>query len=198
MPSPYWLQEALQALLVIAFFAHFPYAAASFFGLAADGGLALSMHDAAPELQPWIESIMAWQSVFFPHAAAGFAHVLSMHLPQSVSPRLGVAGAEGAAADAAGAESELPLVSPPDDAGAAVVSEPDESAGAAEEDEEDPPSSDELSSAGVSGGFPPPHAIHTNGAARRTTAERAVVERGAKRVMSPMRYRDPAATHSEK
>ena len=47
---------ALHAFAVIAFFAQVSYAVASFLGFAAVGAVAPSMHEAAPDVQPWIES----------------------------------------------------------------------------------------------------------------------------------------------
>jgi hypothetical protein len=166
------LQEALHAFDVTAFVAHAAYAAASFFGFAADGIDAPDTQAAAPLSDPqlWNESIDAWQSVFLPHAAACLVHCLSMHLPQSVSLIAGAAGAgAGAAADAAGAG--VVSVVAADEAGASVDSVP-EAAGAA------PPSALADSSAGVSGGLPPPHASHENGTARiRTRLATDMVER---------------------
>ena len=52
---PYW-HLALHAFAVTAFFAQASYAAASFFGFAAEGAVAPSMHEAAPDEQPLIES----------------------------------------------------------------------------------------------------------------------------------------------
>src|SRR5580700_5023947 len=104
-------------------------------------------------LQPWMASMTAWQSVFLPHAAAGFAHVLSMHLPQSLSPSAAAGGgAAGALADeAAGAALDVSLAAAePADAGRSVLDE--ESAVDGVEAPESSP--EELSSAGVSGGLP--------------------------------------------
>jgi hypothetical protein len=47
---------ALHAFAATAFFAQASYAAASFFGLAAVGAVAESMHAAPPDEQLWIES----------------------------------------------------------------------------------------------------------------------------------------------
>lgn len=168
----YW-HLALQALPVEAFLAHVSYAVASFFGLAPVGSDAASRHAPAPLSEPqlWNASSVDWQSLFFPHAAACFAHVLSMHLPQSLSLIAGGGGVAGALLSAAGA---LPVsLDAPDDAGAAL----DDSAAP-----EAPGSGAEASplvasSAGVSGGFEPPQAAQTRGTAvtRRRLARR---ERG--------------------
>jgi hypothetical protein len=164
----------LHALLVAAFFTHAAYAFASFFGFAAVGSEAPPMHVAAPlsEPQPWNASTVAWQSLFLPHAAAGFAHVLSMHLPQSLSLIAGAAGAGGGLLAAAAAVSAV-------DAAAALSpvelppSPPLAAAGS------DAPPSPLLadSSAGVSGCFePPPQAAQIMGRAgmrrRLVTIER--------------------------
>jgi hypothetical protein len=128
-------------------------------GFAAVGGVADSMHDAAPDEQPWIESRVDWQSVFLPQAASCFLQALSMHLPQSVVPS---GGDEGAAAAVL---SELGLAAPDvsaaaddaDSAGAALS----EAAGASELADA------ELSAEGLSAGLdsPPPHASQASGTA---------------------------------
>jgi hypothetical protein len=159
----YW-HFALHALAVIAFFAHVSTADASFFGFAAEAGVAESRHAAAPDEQLWMPSRIAWQSVFFPQAASGFAQALSMHLPQSVLPNDG----DGAGAAAVASELGLALdvsaaAADADSAGAAES----EAAGASELADA------ELSPAAVSGGLvsPPPHASQARGA----TATRATV-----------------------
>jgi hypothetical protein len=163
--ASYW-HFALHALAVIAFFAHVSTADASFFGFAAEAGVAESRHAAAPDEQLWMPSRIAWQSVFFPQAASCFAQVLSMHLPQSVLPNDGDGG--GAAA----VDSELGL-----DVSAAAAEA--DSAGAAESDAAGASelADAELSPAAVSGGLvsPPPHASQARGAA--TTRATVTMER---------------------
>ena len=128
-------------------------------------------HAAAPLSEPheWIASTTLWQSLFLPHAASGFAHVLSTHLPQSLSPNAGAAGggaAAGASADAAGALPELSAAMSP----AALLAGALESDAAAELDSLLLLLS-ELSSAGDSGGLPPPQASHARGIAARRTRD---------------------------
>lgn len=163
---PYW-HLVLQAF-ASDFLAHASYAVASFLGLPVAGGVAESMHDAAPLSEPqlWKASMVDWQSPFLLHAAAGLAHVLSMHLPQSVPPMGGAAG--GAALVAVSAGGGVELSAAPLEAGAEPdVSSPPELAAFAESDV------DADSSAGVSGGgLDPPQASQANG----TTAQRARVE----------------------
>jgi len=122
--------------------------------------------------QEWIASTTLWQSLFLPHAASGFAHVLSTHLPQSLSPNAGAAGAAAAAgADDAGAP---PPELSADMSDAALLAGALESDGDAEEAEDVsllPLLSLELSSAGVSGGFPPPQASQARGMAARRTRD---------------------------
>ena len=89
----------LHAFDASAFFTQAPYAPASFFGFAAVGAVADERQVAPPEVQLWIESTYDWQSLSLPQAAAGFAHALSTHEPQSVLPKVG----EGGGAASAGA-----------------------------------------------------------------------------------------------
>src|ERR1700734_1732681 len=94
-------------------------------------------------------SSVLWQEASLPQAAACLAHVLSMHLPQSLLPSVGGGGAGGGASAVA--------------AGAGVL---DESAGAADDavvaeelsSPDDAAAPESFSSAGVWGGLPPPQA----------------------------------------
>src|ERR1700732_5211286 len=102
------------------------------------------MQPAACVVQPWIPSSVDWQSVFLPHAAACFEHVLSMHLPQSVSPSEGGGGGAAAVALAAGA-ALLDVSSGADDAADEALELPLSDVAV-----DSPPSApEELSSAGV-------------------------------------------------
>ena len=151
---------------------------ASFFGFAAEGKLAESTHDAAPDEQLWIASRVDWQSVFFPHAAAGFEQVLSTHWPQSVLPNDG----DGGGADSAAA-AELELV--PGDVSAAEADDADPVGAVSEAGDASELEAAEDSEAGLSGGLdsPPPQAIHASGtAATRTRAVRG--RRGARLMVS--------------
>jgi hypothetical protein len=132
------------------------------------------MHALAPLSEPheWIASTTLWQSGFLPHAASGFAHVLSTHLPQSLSPNAGAGGGDAAAADPPDEPGDAP---PPELSGAMSPPPAALPAGALESDGEAeleslalPLLSELLSSAGVSGGLPPPQAIQTGITARRT------------------------------
>ena len=134
------------------------------------------MHALAPLSEPheWIASTTLWQSGFLPHAASGFAHVLSTHLPQSLSPNAGAGGGDAAAdaPDEPGAELSGDMSPPP----AALLAGALESDGAAELESLallPLPSlfSELLSSAGVSGGLPPPQASHARGIAARRTRD---------------------------
>jgi hypothetical protein len=151
---------ALQAFAT-AFLAQVSTADASFFGFAAEGSVAESMHVAAADVQSWIPSSAVWQSLFLPQAASCFEQVLSMHLPQSVLLNDGGGGL------AAAVDSELGLFSAVSAAGAAdsdaAGAAESEAAGASELAEA------ELSDAGVSGGLdsPPPQASHAGGTATR-------------------------------
>jgi hypothetical protein len=109
------------------------------------------MQLAAPLLQLWIDSIIAPQSVFLLHAFAGFAQILSRHLPQSVLPSVAGGGGAGVSALSFSFESEAAL-------GADSDSGAGDPALAASADSALSPEPDEFSSAGVSGGFPPAQA----------------------------------------
>jgi hypothetical protein len=148
---------------------------ASFFGFAAEGRFAESMHAAAPDEQPWMPSRVDWQSVFFPHAAAGFEQVLSTHWPQSVLPNDGDGG--GAASVAA----ELELV--PADVSAAEADDADPVGAVSEAGDASELAAAEDSEAGLSGGLdsPPPQAIQASGTA--ATRTRAVTGRRGARLM---------------
>jgi hypothetical protein len=115
---------------------------------------------------------MSWQLLFLPHAAAGFAQVVSRHLPQSVLPSVGEGGGATLAEDAAGAALDVSLDA--DDESAAAGMSALEDAAAEELPESSP---DELSSAGVSGGLPPPQASHTNGPTARARIDREEIPR---------------------
>ncbi len=100
------------------------------------------------------------QSVSLPQAAAGFAHVLSTHWPQSVLPNDGGGGADVAvSAGAALFELDVSAEADADAAGAGMSAALDSSELAEAE----------LSDAGLSGGLdsPPPHASQGNGTATR-------------------------------
>jgi hypothetical protein len=158
---------ALQAF-PIAFLAQVSTASASFFGFAADGSVAESMHVAAAEVQLWIPSSAVEQSLFLPQAASGLAQVLSMHLPQSVLLNAGGGGVDAAVDSGAALFSGAESAAAADDSEAAGAAESD-AAGASELEEA------LLSEAGVSGGLdsPPPHASQTGGTA--TTRRRAAM-----------------------
>ena len=118
-----------------------------------------------------------WQSLSFPHAAACFAQVLSMHLPQSVLSKDaggGVDAAVDSGVEAGGG-----------DVSAAAA---DEDADAAELAVSELADCDELadavvsSLAGVSGGLvPPPHASQASGT--ETMRDRVVSWRRWARLM---------------
>ena len=131
-----------------AFLAHVSYAPASFFGFADDGGVAESMHEAAPDEQLWIESRTDWQSESLPHAFSCFAQVLSTHFAQSVLPNEGAGGGLAAAGSALAVSAGGASAADADSAGAALS----DAAGLSLS------LSESLSEAAVSGGLvsPPP------------------------------------------
>jgi hypothetical protein len=96
-----------------------------------------------------------------PQAAAGFAHVLSTHWPQSVLPNDGGGGAAAAVSSGAALFEDVSAAEEADaDAAGEGVSAALDSSELVEE---------ELSEAGLSGGLdsPPPHASQGNGTATR-------------------------------
>src|ERR1019366_7922718 len=97
----------------------------------------------------------AWQSLFLPQAASGFAQALSTHVPQSVLPNDGGGGAAAGASAVALAAGASDDAEDADSAGLALS----EAGGALELEDA------ELSSAGLSGGLdsPPPHASQASG-----------------------------------
>jgi hypothetical protein len=123
------------------------------------------MHVAPPEVHPWTASRLAWQSVFLPHAAAGFAQTLSMQAPQSVPPNGGAAGGELAAEDSAVALGSVFSADGAEDAESAAFAD-------AETSDFSELELEELSSAGLSAGFdPPPQASQTAGAEANKMSE---------------------------
>jgi hypothetical protein len=157
--AAYW-HLALQAFDATAFLAQASTADASFFGFAAEGSVAESMHVAAADVQSWIPSRAVWQSLFLLQAASCFEQVLSTHLPQSVLLNDGGGGLAAAVDSELGFSAVSAAGAADSDAAGAAESE---AAGASELAEA------ELSEAGVSGGLdsPPPQASHAGGTATR-------------------------------